>query len=91
MQFHYEQLRVPDVPFIVMEDVVFSDGQLWTVLHDRNAMRFWIVQLDSHDNVVGLVSVPIDDLPICAAKTADWAELYADYTAAPSDRANDDW
>ena len=44
MQFHYEQLRVPDVPFIVMEDVVFSDGQLWTVFHDRNAMRFWMAK-----------------------------------------------
>lgn len=33
----------------------------------------------------GFVSVPIDDLPICAAKAADWAELYAGYTASPSD------
>jgi len=90
MQFHYERLRVPDVPFIVMEDTVFSDGQLWTVFHDRNASRFWIVQLwivqlDGHENVVGFVSVPIEDLPICAAKAADWAELYADYSASPSD------
>ena len=63
----------------------FSDGQLWTVFHDRNPMRFWIVPLDGHENVVGFVSVPIDDLPICAAKAADWAELYAGYTASPSD------
>ena len=40
MHFHYERLRVPDVPFIVMEDMVFSDGQLWTVFHDATRSGF---------------------------------------------------
>ena len=83
MQFHFEQLRVPEVPVIVMEDVAFSDGQLWTVFHDHDADRFWIVQLDGYENVVGFLSVPIDDLPICAVKAAEWEKMYDGYSASP--------